>query len=143
MKLKLNFRVKERWTNISRCMKKVWGKPGTHYAFPPWGKWEVLLDETKYKVKRIIVQPGNRLSYQKHFKRAEHWMVVEGEAKVTLDGKEIFLKRGEPVDIPREAAHRVANFGKDPLVFIEIQHGDYFGEDDIIRLEDDYGRKDK
>ncbi len=109
-------------------------------ASPPWGKWEVLLDEPNYKVKRITVLPGKRLSYQKHSRRKEHWVVVEGKAVVTLDGKEINLVKGETVDIPQEAAHRITNNGNKQLTFIEIQLGEYFGEDDIIRLEDDYGR---
>lgn len=111
-----------------------------HHAFPPWGKWEVLLDESSYKVKRITVNAGHRLSYQKHFKRKEHWMIVQGEATVTLDGREVILKPGEYIDIGFEVAHRIANYGAEPVVFIEIQQGNYFGEDDIIRLEDDYGR---
>jgi len=98
------------------------------------------LDAPDHKVKRIIVNPGKRLSYQKHFKRQEHWFVVSGEALVTLDGEKIPLKAGQSVDIPCQAAHRIANQGKDPLVFIETQTGSYFGEDDIVRLEDDYGR---
>ncbi len=106
----------------------------------PWGSWEVLSDTRDHKVKRIIVDPGKRLSYQKHFRRQEHWFVVSGEALVTLDGAEISLLEGEAVDIPLEAAHRMANQEKEPLVFIEIQTGSYFGEDDIVRLEDDYGR---
>ncbi len=109
-------------------------------ATPPWGKWEVLLDEPTYKVKRITVLPDKRLSYQKHFKRQEHWFVVAGEALVTLEGKEIRVKAGEAIDIPQEAAHRIANQGAAPLVFIEVQRGSYFGEDDIVRLQDDYGR---
>ncbi len=109
-------------------------------ALTPWGKWEVLLDEASCKVKKITVQPGKRLSYQKHFKRQEHWMVVEGKALVTLNNEEKWLETGQYIDIPQEAAHRIANIGKDPLVFIEIQRGTYFGEDDIIRLQDDYGR---
>ncbi len=109
-------------------------------ANPPWGRWEVLLDELAYKVKRITVLPGKRLSYQKHFRRREHWMVVEGKGVVTIDDKEIHLKKGETIDIPQEAAHRMANNGDGDLTFIEIQQGEYFGEDDIIRLEDDYGR---
>lgn len=80
------------------------------------------------------------LSYQKHFKRSEHWFIIEGKAKITLDGKEIFLSWGESVNIPLEAAHRIENRGDTQLTFIEIQRGDYFGEDDIVRLEDDYGR---
>jgi glycosyltransferase involved in cell wall biosynthesis/mannose-6-phosphate isomerase-like protein (cupin superfamily) len=115
-------------------------RPDARKACPPWGKWEVLLDEPNYKVKRITVLPGKRLSYQKHFKRKEHWMVVEGKAVVTLDDKEIRLKKGETVDIPQEAAHRIANREKKQMTFIEIQQGEYFGEDDIVRLEDDYGR---
>ncbi|MFH1017276.1 MAG: phosphomannose isomerase type II C-terminal cupin domain [Pseudomonadota bacterium] len=107
---------------------------------PPWGRWEVLLDEPSYKVKRITVNSGKRLSYQKHARRREHWMVVEGEAVVTLDGRAARLKQGEAIDIPAGTAHRVANEGSAPLVFIEIQTGNYFGEDDIVRLEDDFGR---
>lgn len=114
--------------------------PNARMASPPWGRWEVLLDEPNYKVKRITVLSGKRLSYQKHFKRKEHWMVVEGKAVVTLDGKEICLKEGETVDIPQEAAHRIANREDKQMTFIEVQQGEYFGEDDIIRLDDDYGR---
>jgi mannose-6-phosphate isomerase-like protein (cupin superfamily) len=106
----------------------------------PWGTYEVLLGAPGYKVKRIVVLPGRRLSYQRHDQRAEHWIVVSGRAEVTLDGVHRILGAGEAVDIPRRAAHRVANIGRDDLVFIEVQLGDYFGEDDIERLEDDYGR---
>ena len=106
----------------------------------PWGRWEVLLDAPYCKVKRIIVHPGGRLSYQKHFKREELWTIVQGHATVTLDGKIHVYREGETVFIPKEAAHRVANEHKKPMVFIEIQRGSYFGEDDIVRLEDDYGR---
>ena len=109
-------------------------------ATPPWGRWEVLTEEPHYKVKRIMVLPGHRLSYQKHFKRREHWIIVEGNALVVLDGQEIRLKAGESIDIPVEAPHRIANAGEQNLVFIEIQRGEYFGEDDIVRLQDDYGR---
>jgi glycosyltransferase involved in cell wall biosynthesis/mannose-6-phosphate isomerase-like protein (cupin superfamily) len=109
-------------------------------ARTPWGKWEVLLDAPDCKVKRITVEPGRRLSYQKHFRRQEHWYVVSGQALVTLDGRGIPLQSGQAVDIPRRAAHRIENTGESPLIFIETQTGSYFGEDDIIRLEDDYGR---
>ena len=108
---------------------------------PPWGKWEVLLEEATYKVKRITVNPGHRLSYQKHLKRKEHWFVVQGYATVTLDGHDVSLKSGEHIDIDYEVAHRIANRGAEPMVFIEVQQGSYFGEDDIMRLEDDYGRQ--
>ncbi|MGB9792619.1 MAG: cupin domain-containing protein, partial [Thermacetogeniaceae bacterium] len=114
--------------------------PRAHHANTPWGRWEVLLDEPTTKVKKITVAPGQRLSYQKHFRRKEHWYVVSGEALVTLDGKEIRLVAGEAIDIPKETAHRLANPGTVPLVLIETQTGEYLGEDDIIRLEDDYGR---
>ncbi len=109
----------------------------------PWGSFTVLEEQANYKVKRIEVLPGQRLSYQKHEKRAEHWMIVGGSAKITLNGEEVDLSPGQSLDIPRGAAHRIANPGETPLTFIEIQQGDYFGEDDIIRLEDDYGRIDK
>lgn len=110
------------------------------YDERPWGNYTVLDDTPKFKVKRIEVLPNKRLSYQKHFKRAEHWFVVSGVATVTLDGKEYEVKTGEGIDIPLETAHRVANRGTETLVFIEVQQGTYFGEDDIVRLEDDYGR---
>ncbi len=107
----------------------------------PWGRWEILLEEPGYKVKRIVVEPGRRLSYQKHAKRREIWTIAAGTALAILDGKEIPLKSGDTIEIPRGAAHRMANTGKGPLAFIEVQLGSYFGEDDIERLEDDYGRK--
>ena len=84
--------------------------------------------------------PGKRLSYQRHSKRAEHWFIVAGTAKVTLDGTVTELHAGESIDIPLEGAHRIANEGDTDVVFIEVQHGTYFGEDDIVRLEDDFGR---
>lgn len=106
----------------------------------PWGHYENLSEREDHKVKRIQVAPGKRLSLQKHKRRAEHWVVISGEAVMTLDDKEYTLKAGQSVDIPQGAAHRIMNPGAVPLVFVEAQMGDYFGEDDIIRLEDDYGR---
>lgn len=106
----------------------------------PWGCFEILDERETYKVKRIEVLPGKRMSYQKHEKRSEHWMIVQGQAVVTLEGSEIPLNAGQAIDIPRKAAHRILNPRQAPLVFIEIQTGEYFGEDDIIRLEDDFGR---
>jgi mannose-6-phosphate isomerase len=106
----------------------------------PWGSYTILEERESYKVKRIEVLPHRRMSYQRHEKRSEHWVVVEGEAVVTLEGKEIRLSPGQSVDIPRMAAHRILNPGRVPLIFIEIQKGEYFGEDDILRLEDDFGR---
>ena len=110
------------------------------YDDRPWGNFTVLDEADGYKVKRIVVWAGKRLSYQKHAQRAEHWMVVGGTAKVTLDGKDVWLAAGEYIDIPIGAAHRVENLGSEPLVFIEVQRGAYLGEDDIVRLQDDYGR---
>lgn len=106
----------------------------------PWGFYVVLSDEHDHKVKRIVVYPGKRLSLQRHSHRSEHWHVVNGEALVSLNDREIPLKKGESVDIPVGSAHRIENTGTEDLVFIEIQRGDYFGEDDIKRLEDDFGR---
>lgn len=108
----------------------------------PWGSFTVLDEGSNYKVKRIEVLPGKRLSYQQHSRRAEHWFVVSGTAKVTLNGEEILVKTGEAVDIGRGDAHRVENpLDSELLIFIEIQTGDYFGEDDIVRLDDDFGRE--
>ena len=106
----------------------------------PWGTFTVLDEAEGFKVKRIEVLPGKRLSYQKHAQRAEHWFVVAGAAKVTLDGNEIIVEAGHAIDIPKGAAHRVENPGELDLVFIEVQRGGYLGEDDIVRLEDDFGR---
>jgi mannose-6-phosphate isomerase-like protein (cupin superfamily) len=103
-----------------------------------------VLDEADgFKVKRIEVLPGKRLSYQKHAQRAEHWVVVAGTAKVTLDDREIVVEAGQAIDIAIGAAHRVENPGEETLVFIEVQRGDYLGEDDIVRLQDDFGRVSK
>jgi len=106
----------------------------------PWGSFTILADEPDHKVKRIVVKPKARLSLQRHQQRQEHWLIVSGEATVTLDDQILTLTKGESVDIARGQVHRVENKGRDQLVFIEVQLGDYFGEDDIERLEDDYGR---
>lgn len=106
----------------------------------PWGSYEVLDEGELFKVKRIEVLPGKRLSYQKHSQRAEHWFVVSGRAKVTLDDQEIHVAAGNAIDIPIGAAHRVENDTTETLVFIEVQRGTYLGEDDIVRLQDDFGR---
>jgi mannose-6-phosphate isomerase len=115
---------------------------GREYDERPWGSYTVLDDvKDDHKVKRIVVTPDRRLSYQTHKFRAEHWYVVSGIATVVLDGETRELKPGESVDIPIGAAHRCENHGEEPVVFIEVQHGTYFGEDDIVRLEDDFGRQ--
>ena len=106
----------------------------------PWGFYEVLADGPNHKVKRITVHPGQRLSYQRHARRSEHWYIIEGRALVIRNGEEIMLLPGQAVDLPMGAWHRVRNPGETNLIFIEVQAGDYFGEDDIERSEDDYGR---
>ena len=106
----------------------------------PWGTFNVIDEGANFKVKRIEVLPGKRLSYQKHAQRAEHWVVVQGTAKVTLDDRNLEVKTGEAIDIAVGSAHRVENPGPELLVFIEVQRGSYLGEDDIVRLSDDFGR---
>ena len=107
----------------------------------PWGSYTVIDEGERFKVKRIEVLPEKRLSYQRHKHRAEHWFVVRGTAKVTLNDREILVKTGEAIDINVGDAHRVANpEAENTLIFIETQTGSYFGEDDIERLEDDFGR---
>jgi mannose-6-phosphate isomerase-like protein (cupin superfamily) len=111
------------------------------YSERPWGNYTVLDDDAPdHKVKRLVVHPGKRLSYQRHAQRAEHWFIVAGTAAVTLDGVVTELRAGDAIDIPLHAAHRIANVGDNDVVLIEVQHGTYFGEDDIERLEDDFGR---
>ena len=109
-------------------------------AHRPWGSYTVLLETPSYKIKQIVVKPKQRLSLQKHFHRNEHWVVVRGSAVVTLEGREFFLKANESTYIPMGHTHRLENPGKIELVMIEVQVGEYLGEDDIVRLEDDYRR---
>lgn len=106
----------------------------------PWGYYEVLSDLPDHKVKRIVVYPKKRLSLQRHSRRFEHWTVISGSPTVTVDDDEVRLGPGESIEIPRGARHRILNPGDDLVVFIEVQTGDYFGEDDIERFEDDFGR---
>jgi mannose-6-phosphate isomerase len=106
----------------------------------PWGSYQVLVDALDHKVKQMTVKPGKRLSYQLHTRRSEHWFVVRGAGAVTLDEVVVEVGAGSAVDIPLGVSHRIENTGFDDLVFVEVQHGEYFGEDDIVRLEDDFGR---
>jgi mannose-6-phosphate isomerase len=106
----------------------------------PWGRYWVLADDEDCKVKRISVRPGARLSLQLHRRRSEHWFVVSGRGVVTLGVDAHDVAAGTSVDIPAGTAHRIQNTGAEALVFVEVQHGTYFGEDDIVRLDDDYGR---
>ena len=106
----------------------------------PWGYYEILDTHPEFKVKRITVLPGKRLSYQSHEKRAEHWFAVQGTGVVTLDDQLFDYSPGLSFDIGIGKKHRISNTGTINLVFIEVQTGTYFGEDDISRYEDDFGR---
>jgi mannose-6-phosphate isomerase len=106
----------------------------------PWGRYEVLQEGATYKVKSIHVLPGKRLSYQRHQKRSEHWYVTDGSGEVTLEGEVQQVTRGSIIEVPQGYLHRISNTGNNELIFIEVQTGTYFGEDDIERVEDDFGR---
>jgi mannose-6-phosphate isomerase len=108
----------------------------------PWGAWYVLEEGAGYKVKRIEVLPKSRLSYQTHEHRTEHWVVVSGKATCVIEGQTTIAGPGDCVDVALGEAHRICNNEDEDLVIIEIQRGEYTGEDDICRLEDDYGRTD-
>ena len=114
--------------------------PSTLRLQRPWGWFETLSEEPGNKVKRICVVPGAQISLQKHRQRAEHWVLVRGTAVVTVGEQQVVLSVGQHVDIPVGAVHRLANAGQEPVEIIEVQFGDYLGEDDIVRLQDDYGR---
>lgn len=107
----------------------------------PWGSYDILEVASTYQVKRITVNSAARLSYQCHQRREEFWVIISGRARFTLDNVDSDHGSGEVLFVPFRSKHRVANIGKEPLVFIEVQRGDYFGEDDIERFEDDYGRE--
>ena len=106
----------------------------------PWGSYTVLEEGERFKIKRIVVKPGASLSLQMHHHRSEHWVVIAGMARVVNGEREIFVRTDESTYIPAGTAHRLANPGKIDCVMIEVQTGDYVGEDDIVRLEDNYGR---
>lgn len=105
----------------------------------PWGFYEILSESDNHKSKYIYVEANNRLSYQKHQNRSEHWFIVSGVASVTINGNLRLMHPGDSIDIKAGDLHRVASTS-DPVEFIEVQTGTYFGEDDIERIEDDYGR---
>ena len=107
----------------------------------PWGWYESINEAPGNKVKRIRVHPGQKLSLQKHSQRAEHWIVVTGTARITIDQREFDLTPGQHCDIATGQVHRLANLTTEPVEIIEVQMGAYLGEDDIVRLQDDYGRK--
>jgi mannose-1-phosphate guanylyltransferase/mannose-6-phosphate isomerase len=136
---------RERADDVKKLASEIGGRPaglaGGHVRHHrPWGYYQSLDTGETHQVKRIVVKPGGRLSLQKHARRSEHWTVVSGVAEVTVDETVTLLKENETVFIPRGAVHRMANPGKTPMVLIEVQYGDYLGEDDIIRIADDYGR---
>ena len=119
--------------------------PPTHsrpieFETRPWGSFSTLEHGPEYKVKRLVVQPGQRLSLQKHRHRAEHWVVVSGAATIVRGSDQLTLSKRHCVVIPKQTWHRIENRGRQPLVIIEVQHGTYLGEDDIVRKQDDYGR---
>ena len=109
----------------------------------PWGSFEVLTSGPGFQVKRLTVKPLKRLSLQWHRHRDESWVVARGTAKVTVDGQEQTLGRGQSMKVPRTITHRIENISSvDPLEIVEVQTGDYLDEDDIVRIEDDFGRAD-
>lgn len=128
--------------NLLDQIKRAGLPEATEHRFEvrPWGGFEILSDHKNFKVKRITVDPGAKLSYQSHTKRAEHWVVVEGNAEITLNDQAHRVNAGEAFYIPLGAKHRIANVGTGPMIFVEVQTGSYFGEDDIVRYQDDYSR---
>jgi mannose-1-phosphate guanylyltransferase/mannose-6-phosphate isomerase len=109
-------------------------------VYRPWGYYQGVDAGARFKVKRIVVKPGAKLSLQKHFRRSEHWVVVRGTAEVTIGSEIRTITENESIHIPIGSVHRLANPGTMPLELIEVQVGDYLGEDDIERLTDQYGR---
>lgn len=109
-------------------------------TYRPWGSYTILEEGERYKIKRIVVNPGQRLSLQMHHHRSEHWIVVRGSAKVIIGGNEIFIHENESAYVPKSTLHRLENPGKIPLEIIEVQNGEYLNEDDIVRVDDIYGR---
>ena len=132
-------KVKEVYKHFSNSLPEICEAHTSVYR--PWGSYEVLGEGNGYKMKKIIVKPGKRLSLQKHFKRNEHWIVVEGEALVTIDSDKTPLKQNESIYIKKEQTHRLENTANTDLIVIEVQTGEYLGEDDIVRISDDYDRK--
>lgn len=126
---------------VDRLKKEGRSEASAHQKnYRPWGFYEGLIRNDRFQVKRIVVNPGGKLSLQKHFHRAEHWVVVEGVALVTKGDEELLVRENESVYLPQGCVHRLENPGKIPLTLIEVQSGAYLGEDDIIRLEDSYNR---
>jgi mannose-1-phosphate guanylyltransferase/mannose-6-phosphate isomerase len=133
--------------NVGALAKKLHDEPATRgltenhkTSYRPWGGFSSVLTGQRFQVKRLFVKPGKSLSLQRHHHRSEHWVVVRGTAEVTVDGQETVLTENQSIYLPLGCAHRLANPGKIELELIEVQTGSYLGEDDIIRVEDDFGR---
>ena len=126
---------------VNKLLLKGFPEASEHRKiYRPWGNYLSIAEDLKWKVKKIVVKPGRQLSMQKHFHRSEHWVVVKGKAKVTLNDKVSYLEDNQSIYIPSGSIHRLTNPCESPLVLIEVQSGNYLGEDDIVRFEDDYGR---
>ena len=128
-------------TVVEKLLKKGQKEAIEHVTVQrPWGSFSILEHGERHKIKKIVVLPSQGLSLQRHNHRSEHWVIVKGTAKVTVDESIHFVHENESIFVPKNAVHRVENPGKIPLEIIEVQVGEYLGEDDIIRLEDRYGR---
>ena len=129
-------------TVMARRTRRPAGSRDGRWPFEarPWGGFQTLEEGAGWKVKRIVVEPGHRLSLQRHRFRAEHWVVIAGAPRIVIEGRARRLSVRGAVSVPRGAWHRIENPGRKAAVIIEVQHGRYLGEDDIIRRQDDYGR---
>jgi mannose-1-phosphate guanylyltransferase/mannose-6-phosphate isomerase len=132
------WKVREIVNRLKESKRKEASEHVTTYR--PWGNYTVLEQGTRYKIKRVVVNPGEKLSLQMHSHRSEHWVVVKGTAKVSIGGREILIHENESAYVPKSTLHRLENSGKIPLEIIEVQNGEYLEEDDIERFDDDYGR---
>ena len=132
------WKVKEIVDRLKQSKRKEASEHVTTYR--PWGSYTILEQGPRYKIKRVVVNPGEKLSLQKHSHRSEHWVVVKGTATVTIGGEEIFIHENESAYVPKSTLHRLENAGKIPVEIIEVQNGEYMEEDDIERFDDDYGR---
>jgi mannose-1-phosphate guanylyltransferase/mannose-6-phosphate isomerase len=132
------WKVREMVNRLKRGRRREVEEPTTTHR--PWGFYTLLDHGPGYKVKRVVVNPGERLSLQTHSHRSEHWVVLKGIAKVSIGGNEILVHENESVYVPKSVLHRLENAGEIPVEIIEVQNGEYLEEDDIERFEDDYGR---
>jgi mannose-1-phosphate guanylyltransferase/mannose-6-phosphate isomerase len=131
-------KVREIVNRLKESKRKEASEHVTTYR--PWGSYTILEQGLRYKIKRVVVKPGEKLSLQTHSHRSEHWVVVKGTAKITIGEKEVFIHENESAYVPKSTLHRLENAGKIPVEIIEVQNGEYLEEDDIERFSDDYGR---